>query len=544
MDVLLPEWAGACLSQSGREPEVRERISSTVLSGFGKADRFPGDVTGTLTTPTACNPRLATAVRALAEGRRLYRQDELAASEPLFRQAMAHARDVAPAVALEARFAASTAAYFTGSREGARRALADVAAQARTAGYLELLGRTLWMQGYAYSDDADFEQAVTAYRDAVEAFTAAGSVDGVASARSLMAGAFDSLGQYERGWREREQALARLRHMVDSRARGTVLSSTIKATARDGLHHASLQLVLAKLDEESYTISATRRTQALVELAEAQLALSRRAQSRNTLDQARALLPKVGSPAARQRLEARVLWVSASADDNPRRAATGLGQALALYRGSGADIAVAQLLLARARALVKAGEVKQAEDDLSRGAVVVNNVRAQLKRADFRLSYSEDVWDIFDELIHLNVVRGDYARVLEISEQVRGRGFRDARQDGDAHDRPPIVVTAAPIAYYVADRDQLMIWLVTPKDSRVVAQAVSRESISRQVREFANCAARAARIDDCRSKDLYRVLIDPVAQAAHDVGTLTIVADPVSRPYRSPRCAIPLPAEH
>jgi CHAT domain-containing protein len=547
LDSFLPIWSRACLDGASDEVFHLTALQSIAISPVFGADRFFRDVAARVTDSSGrCRARAAEVVAEFLRARDLYASDDFAQAGPRFTALSTAAADVMPPLALQSRLSAATTAYFTGSPDSSRREFDAVAREAERLEYYELAARAHWMRGYAGEDQSHFEVALAAYEAALEAFTRANSTDGIASGHNLLSNALDWLGQFEQAWRHREQALERLSAMRDSRARGSVLTGSIRALQRDGHIRTALQLANAKLAEDSVGRSPTRLVQALIEAGELQVALSHMADARATLKRAESVLARL-SGGARSRLEARLLRVHAASERDPRQAIALLTRALGFYQESGSDAFEARLLLARARAALRAGDTAAADVDLRRGIAVVERTRADMRRTAFRLTYFDELWDLFDELLELTIARGAFGEALAVAEQARGRTLQDTRTSEAS--RALEITRAAPprgvLAYYVVRRGAVVIWIADEDRVSTSVRVVTREELSAQVRQFAACVSRAAEPSACDARALEDLLLAPVFQHHPDATTLRLVLDPLLQPLpfaalRHPRTGRPL----
>ena len=531
LDVTLPAWADACIAASDDERGHRARAQELVSAGGVNEDRFFRDVLTYIAPSSAerCDTRTANAVGELAKARTLYAQDDLNNARPIFHRVATGAARITP-LALQARLFVATADYFgdRSRRQSAVKEFDAVATASAHRGYLELLGRAHWMRGYVREDQSDYEGALGAYQSSLEAYTRAASVDGMASGNNLIAGVLDRLGQYEKAWRHRESALAALADMTDSRARSTILTGSIRAASRDGLHRAALQLMTAKLAEEGVLKSPVRLAQALIEKCELQIAASRLEDARKSVGLARAAVDALGAGATRDRLVAQLSIAEAASEPDPVRSRALLSAALSSYRDSGSDVMVARLLLVRARAALRAGDRTAAEIDLRNGIAVVEHARSTLHRNDLRLTYFDDVWDLFDELLELTAARGALDEVLAIAERARGRALSDARHALDTAGRY-VAPREGVLVYYLALRSQLIAWVFGDGTPSTIVRTISRDELSSSVRAFSACMA-DAKSATCDGGPLAELLLVPVLQRSSGATMITIVPDPILQP--------------
>jgi CHAT domain-containing protein/tetratricopeptide (TPR) repeat protein len=534
LDAQLPAWADACIAAHADEgmhrARVRERANDNVLG----VDRFFRDLLPYLVADGTdrCNARSAALVRELANGRALYVRDDVSHAGPIFRALASRSSSIAP-IALLARLSAATTDYLgTGKlREAAIREFDAVASEAARRGYVDLLGRAHWMRGYVREDQSEYEGALRAYEASLDAYNKAASTNGTASGHNLIAGVLDRLGQYDRGWQHREMALEGLHRMTDSRARSTILTVSIHAASRDGLQRTALQLIEAKVAEEGVRRSGLRHAQALIERGELQAAAGRNADALETFARARTAIDGLGAGAARSRLEAQLSIAQSVGESDAAKARALLTRALDSYEESGSDVTGARLLLARARASLRAGDVKAADADLRQGVAVVERARSGLERSDFRLTYFDGVWDLFDELLDLSVARGDLDDALRIAERARGRLLREAHaasaSDDGALRRPGPADSV--VVYYLALRTRLVVWIFGGGAPSTIVKEIARSDLSSMVRQFAACASNP-KSETCDSRALAELLIVPVLQRVGPTAMLTIVPDPALEP--------------
>jgi CHAT domain-containing protein len=237
--------------------------------------------------------------------------------------------------------------------------------------------------------------------------------------------------------------------------------------------------------------------------------------------------------------------VRAASERDPRQAHALLSRALGLYKSSGSDVFEARLLLARARTALKAGDTESADADLRRGIAVVERTRAGVRRAAFRLTYFDELWDLFDELLELTIARGAFDEALAVAEQARGRTLHDARAFDIASARD--LSRAAPpdgvLAYYVVRRGFLVTWIAAKGQVWTSVEPITRDALSAQVRRFANCVSSAA--DACDARVLEDLLLAPVLRHHPSATALRLVVDPLLEPLpfaalRHPQTGRPL----
>lgn len=343
--------------------------------------------------------------------------------------------------------------------------------------------------------------------------------------RSLVASLHDTLGDYDQGWRVWEQALETLRADVAPRWLHAILGAATRSARRDGFLHAALWFAETRLQSAQREGAPIRVAEAATEQARVELENGLRDRAGHTLAIARAAADRIDAAAVRARIHAARALAEAQLSTDPSEALSRSSNALAGYASTGAELQLGRLFLQRARVLVTLGDAAAAERDLRQGIRVFEQARRQLADASTRISYFDEAWHLFDELLELKVQQRQFDSALDILEQGRGRALRELTRTSST---PRTLAATLPdgiavLCYAVLDRE-IVIWLFHRKAIKVVPVSVDRLELQRLV-----AASRDEARTDRHEADsgLYNLLVAPIESFLSHGERLYIVPDPL-----------------
>jgi CHAT domain-containing protein len=538
----LPEWAAACVDgRLDAAAAARDRIRAAAARLTHEAkDRYVADLAASLfdrQTLGGCDRDAARAYQAFEQARQLYRHDRRTDARARFELlAREHALDTP--LGLDIRLYITTTRYLGGVRDGVLTDLAAVTSRATSAGWPTLLARAFWMRGYALQELEHYQDALVSYQQAMQAYREAHDDDGVAAAHSLLAGLFDALGDFSRGWREREQALMRVSAVVEPRVQFITLGEAARASARDGLLAAGLTFGDAALTAARAMGSEVRMAEANIERAELAMRSGLVREAAEMLSAVRARLESADAPQGSERTRAALL-AALSKIEPPGARAELLDRAIDTYRRAGADMPIARLLLARGRARAAAGDAASAEQDFAEGIQLFERARGQLSDLDLRLSYFEEAWALFDEMIALQMDRDRPMRALEFAVQARARELdRRPRAASSSLPVPDLDLDEdVRVVMFVVLETRTVAWVFAPQGLQVRVLPVSRAEVQRLTHAFRLSLTDHGAADAIKpaSAALYDALFAPLSDLLPARARLKVVPDPLMQ-------SIPLPA--
>jgi CHAT domain-containing protein len=527
-DDILTHWAQACAGRAADERQWAERAAALARTLDGRTeDLYLQDLSSWLGLK-GCDSQRASAYVAFAAARRLYLDDRRAAALSALEPLVPRLSELGSPAVVSARVLLATCQYFTAARAAAVTLLDNTRDQARARRYYDVLGRAEWMRGYAAEDGNAFDRARIAYRAAIDAFKAAGDAEGVRAVQSLVASVHDTLGEYAEGWRLREDALSTLR-LEDTPPRWlhAILGAATRTARRDGWGGAALRFADARLQAARADDAPIRVAEAATELARVEIDNGFSDRARLTLVEARDAAERIDSDSVRARVRAGLALAEArsSMGTDPAVAFTKLSDALTAYSSTGADLQLGGILLQRARVRLTLGDDTGAERDLLQGIEVFESARRRLGQASVRISYFEEAWQLFDELLALKVRLGEFDRALEVVERGRGRALRDMTQ---AAVTPKALAAHLPqaaivLCYAVLDHE-LVLWSLRAGQIRVVTRPIG----SAELQKLVAAAREEVQTDSHQATTrLYDLLIGPVEPLLGPGDRLYIVPDPL-----------------
>lgn len=276
-------------------------------------------------------------------------------------------------------------------------------------------------------------------------------------------------------------------------------------------------------------------------MSEALAALGRTRQALAELDAARAIVQTLPEDPPIQKLRADVFWIEGQlwASAKPRRALTILTAAVDEYDKLNAPLSIAYTSLLRARVERSLGLKDAAYEDLAGALSILEDPGSRISEEDLRLSYSESVQDVYDEMILSQWVdQRQPNAALETLE--RARAFQ-AQTDVV----PRYSLSRLPgdrlVIEYALLRDRLLTWTIYQGRISAFEQGYGATRVEGMVDQFLEALQKKDEGEALRlSSELYEILIPvPVGSLPPDV-SISIIPDRILNkvPFaglRSPR---------
>lgn len=519
---VLPQWVEACHSGSSSAVTATATQAKGLIGDLAQhtQDRYLKD-TVTWLEALHCSRAALGAYGAFLRAKKTYEQDRCDSALHQFESVLPPLRALNSPAAISTRIYSATCRYLTPSGDAALAELELGARQARSAGYLDLLGRAHWMRGYVAEDRSDFDRADLAYDESSTAYQAAANRDGAGAIASLRATLFDTLGDYRSGWQYRERSLG-FRSGVERRWLHAILNGATRSALRDRLPRAALAFARVRLTAAQTDRTPLRVAEASISMARAEAALGLRTDSASSLEQAALALSSLEGTVAYARTRADLAIARAQTASDPPSSHARLTEALGDYSAAGSDLLRGRLLLHRGRTSVELGNYADAEKDFLEGIRSFEAVRATLAAAPARLSYFEESWELFDELLTLQVRRGEFHTALALLSRGRGLAFREnvsSERDLDtlARDLPP---QSALLSFAVLERE-LVIWTFSGGEIRATRVPVERTELQSLISRL----RKEGPMGDA-SAHLYDLLIGPVERSLGAANRLYVAIDP------------------
>ena len=539
-DQLLVSWplaARANDSQGATLIIIRARRVAAALAGL-TGDQYLLDAVKAVERSSFSPGRAAELSQAHGGFRRAmekYENNEFAESGRMFaalRKPLERARSP---FAVSARLQVAISAYYASDVDSAVGELNSLIAIATPQRFVRFLGLAHRMRGLLDFVRARFGESMAYNLRALEYFQASGDDENVAAIQSSLAENLDFLGEPEAGWANRLRALSGLSSVRSVRRRHTILISSVLSCLRQDAPQAAAYFQAAVLENARRWNKPELLAEAYVRQGEVHGQAGSTELVARDFAEARHWLEAVPDGPLAKQFEARILLASASFSkhQDSRADALALSEALVYLRKTGMNWAFAKAHLARGKAYESLGEMDLAEADFREGMEEFEKQRASLSAEALRVSYFDQPWDLFSEMVRLQVkVRKRPDLALGFAERGRARTLLESVARSQT--AVPLDVASlqrrlkddVAVVYYSVLPDELLIWRLTRTGVELKEIPIAEHELARLVTRFRAEADRKLTAIETSTK-LFDLLIAPVL---HDVSlrtTLVFVPDGV-----------------
>jgi CHAT domain-containing protein/tetratricopeptide (TPR) repeat protein len=536
-DLLLVEWPRLLLD--GKRDEARAVLDSlnapaSSLSGQ-RRDFFAAecvDAARRASRDAAKAAGLARAHQSYRTAADAYNEDRIAESARQFNDLVSELEQAGSPLMWSAKRYAAIGAYYANDYAAALAAIHAVGDDPMTGRYPRLRGQSLRLSGLIHTNRGDLSEGLTDYQQALTLFQSAGDIDSEASMYSVIGEDFTFLGDTVQAWDAWSAALKRVERTQDRRSRYVILQAASYAALREELPEAAFHLQEAALDNARQWSRPPAVLAGVLNRAEIHKRLGQSDLAVEDLNDAERYLASVHDPLLKSRNEARILLARGETiyRDRPGEAVDALTKALDYFQRTGTSWRLAGTYLARGRAYRAAQHSDLAENDFLAGIRVFERMRATISSEALRSSYFEQPWDLFTEMIGLQIERHDPARALRFAEQARARTLLDALGTKGAIDPelPSDIGNALPsgvtVVYFSALEDRLLIWTLARGRQTFAEQRVRQADLARWLARYADGTTGR---DPSILSTLYDQLIRPVQDSLPDGGSIVVVPDGV-----------------
>jgi len=530
---LLERWAEAVT----RHDPVAARsthAAATVIAAAVAAesgDRFPADVWAHA-AHAADATRLAAGMLAFVRGKRELDDFHTAAADKLFAQAEAALAAAGSPMLAAARFHRTLPAYYRREYAAASSTLDEVQATATEHGYLSLAGQVAWRRGLISLVRGDYAASLASYRASLRLFERTAETDHIASVDNALAENFRYLGDMDESWSYQLKALRAIARAWNPRRRHSILLTTARSSLRDQLPRGALAIqdelvanAIAWGEPAALTSSHLQRARSLAALGQVR-------EAETELSVAREALRHIPDAVFARQYETELALATGEVSSRvkPHEAIQALETADGQLNGSGAVLRRPQLLLAAGRANWLAGDRQAAAEAFENGIRIFEQRREKLPEDELRISMFDDAWDLFEEMVRLEVERGAPDRALAYLERARGRMLLQAIAHG------PMATALAPDAirrrlpghtaliYYSVLPDRLYSWLVSADGITFHQSVQDRGALENLVRQ-ARAEIAEPGVDPAASARLHDLLLAPVRADIRPGDLIAIVPD-------------------
>ncbi len=540
-DELLPAWADTYLVG---HPDANVHREHARLVGDAlfrtTTDALPRDAARALAEPeasaTSRDPRRSQAVgyQAFREAKRLYELQEPAC--PQFRNALRELETGGSQYVAWATQQVVAACLLASQQSAATTELDRLEALANAHGYMQVLGRTYYLQGLIHGYRGELTAALDRYHAARDCFQKARDVESEALMLIASAEALHFLGDTGGAWKDRRGSVALLAHVPNPRRRHSILAEAVLACLDERMPRSALHFENALVESTFQWSAAGAVSEALLRRAAIQHTLGADDLADSDLQETRRWILRVSDKLLAKRLHAEADAAEGEIllQKQPEQASRSLERSLVFFQAV-LPVRVPALHLLRSRAERARGLDDAAESELAAGIEALEHERLSLRDAALQVSFFDQALPLFDDMVRLQVdKRHDPQQALAFVERGRARQLVDSLIRPDITPLEPDAVrrevpSGLALIYYVTLDDRLFAWTVTREGLHFVERSLPAAELSRLVAGHrAAIEGRAAQeVVHLMAARLYDVLVRPLVPFIASQRALVLIPDGV-----------------
>jgi len=198
-----------------------------------------------------------------------------------------------------------------------------------------------------------------------------------------------------------------------------------------------------------------------------------------------------------------------------------------LYFSRAEPSLVPNVYLTLARGQLASGKTTVAAGTLENGIALLENQQAGLAEEAFRISYFDDAWSLYPEMIELQLQGNDEAKAFAYAERARGRSLLNGGQPLELANVQRTLPDSAAMLYYLSLRNRLLIWIVTHREHRLLQVPVTNDRLTRLIAAYRAILSQNLGQSSDSAASLHDVLVRPVSGLLTGKRTVVIVPDGV-----------------
>lgn len=407
-------------------------------------------------------------------------------------------------------------------------ALAAVEHAARQRQYSTLLGTVKSHRGLTYLRQWALTPALASFRESASVHEAAGERDYATRAYSNLADALRILGETHESWEFIGRTLEELPRLRSPLRRYLLLYNAALFASRQELYESALLFEDAAA-QQAKQAGADVLTEATIQRALVHVRRGDLARARADFESAKQRVADTpeGSFRDYQRAELNILKAQLGSDDQGEVAA--LDQAISFFsRIEPGRVPALYLLLSR-RPQIRASRAAS-ETALRSGIDALESQLSAVGEEALRISYFDESWTLFQEMVSLQVAARDQAKTFEYAERSRARSLLSAAQRSTGSRTRPLVDVQSQIppstvlVHYSTLADRILIWTITPSAAAFVERPIEERDLSRLIEQH-RAAIREGRDDRDVNDRLFSMLVQPALPAMQAVSTVVLIPD-------------------
>jgi CHAT domain-containing protein len=537
---LLPAWAEAYLAHKTERATATWTAAATLSAAIADVtkDCLLRDTLAAFDQERGPDRgAVATGLVAYAEGRRAYEENRFEDAGTRFADA---ARALAPISGWQSPFVglvhyqSAVVDYQRRQLPRADATLATILAEAARRDFGSLAARAELLRGMVRLQSGDTEGALAHYGVAAERFRGLRESENIANAANSAADTLRLIGQHDIGWAHLGEALQRLPELRSARRRYVMLLNASLYAAEDELPVAALLFQNASISAARERGVANTLAEGFTRRAALYLRTGELPAASDDLQAADTEVAKISSEASQQYQRA---WLEVTRGDylsrvNPRAALPSLEAALTYFE-HGEPAEVPRIYLRKSRAQLALGDEGAAERSLQEGIRQFERRWQSLQGTSHRVSYLDDSWDLFDEIVQLYAVRRQQPDLaFRYCESSRARALRGIESGDTAVTPRSLQATLGPnaaVLYFATLKQRLLVWTITASSVHFDAHDLPESRLAARVaayRHMLEVGRTAAEIRSLATALYDDVVRSAVANVPSDA-TLIIVPDGV-----------------
>jgi CHAT domain-containing protein len=416
----------------------------------------------------ASRDAIARGCLAFADGRRAYEANQLEEAGRQFVAAREALVSVHSVFALVADHGLAMVEYQRRQFAAAQTRLEAVVAAATASRFVSMQARATLVLGIVRLARGDLEAALEKYDAALRQFERIGEHENVANAANTAADTLRLLGQHATGWTDIGKALHGLDALRSARRRYVLLLNASLYAAEDDLPAAALVFQNASIAAAQERDVPNTLAEAYTRRARLYLATGQLTRARADLDTANSIVASIESATSRAYQTG---WLNAVRGEyllatHSPEAIGALDLAIGYFpRAEAAEMP--RLYLRRGQAALALGNDGEAESAFRTGLDLLEQRRRALSATAHRMSYLDEGWTLFDEMIHLyGVRRHQSGQAFALAESARGRELEPLPLSPRTDDAPTpeaiqrVLPADTVVVYYACLERELLIWVI------------------------------------------------------------------------------------
>jgi CHAT domain-containing protein len=506
--VLLAEWAKA--PSDAKLARIRAIADSLV--------RFNGEpllADATFTAENAAGEKRAALIRAHVlyfDARLAYSRRRVTEAEKQLRDAAALFERAGSPMSGEAWYYAACAALDQNRVDESRNELERLRARIDRGRYRALVAQIESELALAANIAGDWGTAVREATASAAAFMTLGERSNAAAVDAKAAHALDLIGDSDMAWRRRIRVLENLDAESQRDRRSTILYGSA-IVLRSLQHNAAAAAMLDLQIEQGRQGNAV-----MLALACADLARLDPESPRDLFAEARKAANRIDDRTLRETSLAQIDLAAATArvSTEPRAALAVIDQSTSFFAQRQLRALLPDAYLQRARAARAAGDENGATAGYDAALQEIEKQRQTIQDADLRASFLDTAEQVIDDLIELNLARGDVARAFAAADRARGPGHV-----------PPTIANGAGIVEYVVLPRAIAIFCLSSRGVAAQKIDIDRAALDVRVTSFAEGIRKRATDADVKrdAGALYQLLIAPIEADLGGVTEVILIPD-------------------